>query len=102
VTDVQRQIMGARVNRGLLVLRALASAPGGMSTAEVAEACFTVPRAVSAPRKKALIVLRRLSESGKAEMSGETNRHGHGGPMFTWTITDAGRAWLAERGGGRQ
>jgi predicted ArsR family transcriptional regulator len=88
-----------RINRELPVLRALASAPGSMSTAEVAEACFTGPLAVTAPRKKALQMLRRLEAPGKVEVSGKVSQHGHGGPMLTWKITGAGRAWLAREVG---
>jgi hypothetical protein len=88
---------GRRSDRRLLVLRALAAAPGAMSTAEVADACFREPHPANSTIHKAWRVLRRLAESGKAEVSGEVSQHGNGGPMLTWKITAAGRAWLAGR-----
>lgn len=84
--------------RGKLVLRALADAPDGMSTREVAQACFAGAGLVSSPSEHAHRTLRRLSRSGKAEVAGDVPVPGAGGiRMLTWKITDAGRAWLAEQ-----
>lgn len=96
-TDLQRQIGSARIDRGLLVLRALAGAHGDMSTAEVACECFAGK--VPSPIRSAYQALRRLSAAGQAELSGSTPHRGaRGGPVFTWKITDAGCAWLAQQG----
>ena len=85
-----------RRERAVPVLQALAGKPRGMSTTEVAEACFT--DGVTNPHVRAFRALRRLAGSGKAEVAGDAPVPGAGGiRVFTWKITDAGRAWLAER-----